>query len=456
MRHTQTIVQQLAGFVDELCLQRIPVAVVAEARRCVLDTFGVMVAGQRSAVARKAHTYARRVFAPGAASIVGGEQALQAVGAAYVNACAGHAYDFDDTSYTGIMHGSVVVFPAALALAQEQGATGTALLEAFVAGVEVEYAVAEYCTTHLYFKGWWTTGIYGALGAAAACSRILQLDRAGIERALSLALCNASGIKAAFGSDAKPLGVGLVASQGVAWALQAEAGLSGPLDVFENERGFLRLYNDNQQAADTDLQFFQRWRLTDPGILFKTYPVCSAAQAAIELCACLLRDHELCADQVSRIVCEVPELVRISLVYDHPESIREAQFSLPFALGCILAFGELGLEQLVEKTLTDCNLHRQMQKISMQVPAYLVEDDTLLTRCPEAAGVRLTTIDGREIEGFLGRPTGMPGNPVSDTALQGKCCRCLVYGGFTPEQATRLADAIWQLENVENCRQLAG
>ena len=154
MRAGQTLIEQLAGFVERLELARIPPAVVHEARRCMLDTLGVVVAGQRSTVAQQALEFARRTYAPGCASIAGTGLSLQAAGAAYVNACAGHAFDFDDTSYTGIMHGSVVVLPAALALAEEQGASGEELLEAFVAGVEVEYAVAEFCTTHLYYKGW--------------------------------------------------------------------------------------------------------------------------------------------------------------------------------------------------------------------------------------------------------------------------------------------------------------
>ena len=453
---TASLIAQLAGFVHGLDLERVPADVVAEGRRCVLDTIGVIAAGQRSEVAVSARRHALATYASGTATIIGESLTLYPVGATLVNACAGHAHDFDDTSYTGIMHGSVAVLPAALAVAEQRSASGRDLLEAFIAGVEVEYAVAEYCTTHLYFKGWWTSGVYAALGAAAASARLLGLGEVRTGHALALAVSVAAGMKATFGTDAKPLGIGIAASQGVASALQAEAGLEGPSDIFENVRGFLALYNDGQHAAGGDLRLTRRWRLLEPGILFKTFPVCSAAQAATELCADLMARHGLEADAIVAVRCEVPELVRISLVYDDPATIREAQFSLPFALGCILAYGRLGLDELDPAVLQDPRLRAEMAKVSQQVPDWLANDEGALERCPEGAGVELVTSGGDSFRDFLDRPTGMPGNPVSDAVLADKCRACLSYGEFDPVSASRLVDAIWQVEQLDDLAALFG
>jgi 2-methylcitrate dehydratase PrpD len=290
------------------------------------------------------------------------------MGAALVNAAAGHAYDFDDTSYTGIMHGSVAVLPAALAMAEQCGAGGKLLLEAFIAGVEVEYAIAEFCTTHIYYKGWWTSGVYGPLGAAAAAARILELDTRHTAHAMSLAVCHSSGMKVSFGSDAKPLGIGRAASVGIESALLAFAELTGPNNAFEGKNGFLSLFNDDQHAVDVGLQLAHKWRLTEPGILFKSFPVCSAAQAGAELAANLIQRHQLESADIVNVACEVPPLVNISLVYHQPKTIREAQFSMQYAVGCILAFGDIKLEHLTEDVLAGTDLQQQMQKVTMQVP----------------------------------------------------------------------------------------
>ena len=446
------IAQQLAAFVAELSIDTLPLAVIEEARRCLLDTTAVIVAGQSAEVVLSTRAHAISVYAGGWAHVLASGDRLHPIGAALVNATAGHANDFDDTSYSGIMHGSVVVYPAVLALAEERGINGARLLEAFVAGVEVEYAIAELCSNHIYFKGWWTTGVYGGFGAAAACAKILQLDLGGIANAISIAASYASGMRACFGSDAKPLGVGMAAAKGLEAALFAACGLTGPVDVFESESGFLKLLNDNEHSPEFDLQLSKKWRLVDPGILFKSYPVCSAAQAAAELSARLIEQHGLNADDIERVVCEVPPLVELSLIYNQPNSSREAQFSMPFAVGCMLAFGDLGLEHLTMEVLMNPQLQRQMQKVTMRVPDTLASDPTVMQRCPEGAGVTLITQKPDEFKGFMERPTGMPGNPVSTQVLVEKFRACLLHGGKNSALAYSIADEFLEIEKCPNVR----
>jgi 2-methylcitrate dehydratase PrpD len=446
------IAEQLAAFVSGISIETIPTAVVEEARRCLLDTTGVIIAGQSARVAQSTRAHALSAYGPGRAHVLGCSDTLHPMGAALVNGTAGHANDFDDTSYTGIMHGSVVVYPAALALAEEHGISGVRLLEAFIAGVEVEYAIAELCTDHIYFKGWWTSGVYGTFGAAAACAKILDLEPAGMTNAIAMAASYAAGMRASFGSDAKPLGIGMAASQGMECALLAAAGLTGPVDVFENESGFLRLLNDNKHSREFDLQLAAKWRLIDPGILFKSYPVCSAAQAGAELSTLLMEQHGLSADDIESVVCEVPPLVALSLVFDRPESTREAQFSMPFAVGCMLAFGGLRLEHLTMDVLMDPKLQQQMQKIRMHVPESLANDPTVLQRCPEGAGVTLITNRRVEFKDFLERPTGMPGNPISTQALVAKFQSCFKHSGMRNGMAISIADRLLGIDKCPDIR----
>ena len=66
----------------------------------------------------------------------------------------GTCVGFDDTGYTGIMHGSTIVFPAVLAVAQELDCSEDALITAFVAGSDITYVLADNCTQDHYFNGW--------------------------------------------------------------------------------------------------------------------------------------------------------------------------------------------------------------------------------------------------------------------------------------------------------------
>jgi len=449
MSEQPSVVRQLAVFVNALALNQTPEEVVTEAKRCVLDTLGVVVAGQSNTVTAGVREHALESYGSGDAHIVGLTETLHPMAAALANGTAAHANDFDDTSYTGIMHGSAVVLPAALALVEQRAATGTALLEAFIAGVEIEYAIAELFSDHIYFKGWWTTAVYGTLGAAAAGAKMLGLDVDQTAQAIVMAAVTTSGMKASFGTDSKPLGVGIAACRGLECALLAARGLSGPENAFEDDRGLFKLLNDNQHKRNYDLRLNQRWRLLDPGILFKSYPVCSAAQAGVELTGMLMQRHRLVSDDISRIVCEVPKLVEISLVYNQPETVRQAQFSMPFAVACMLVFGDLRLDHLSAQVLADPRVQAQMKKVSMTVPDYLLNDPGVAERCPEGAGIILHTTGGSEFKDFLERPTGMPGNPVSTPALIDKFVKCLKSKCNHP-QARLVAEEILMLENCSN------
>ncbi len=442
------IAEQLAEFVAALSIESIPLEVVEEAKRCMLDTAGVIIAGQCSNVARNTRAHAKSAYGTGKAVVLGTSELMHPMAAALVNGTAGHANDFDDTSYTGIMHGSVVVFPAAMALAEERGISGVKLLEAFIAGVEIEYAIAELCTDHIYFKGWWTSGVYGTFGAAAACAKILGLGHSGILNAIAIAVTYSSGMKAFFGTDAKPLGIGMAASKGMECALLAASGMTGPANAFEHDSGFLKLLNDNKHSPHFDLQLSKKWRLVDPGILFKSYPVCSAAQAGVELTQRLMKQHDLDADDIQKVICEVPPLVDISLIYNEPESIRQAQFSMPFAVGCMLAFDSLRLEHLVDEVLRNPELQRQLQKVTMYVPEYLSKDPAVLQRCPEGAGVALIMNNQQEYKDFLERPSGMPGNPISTNDLLSKFINCATYGGLSESTAGFISSRILSIEGL--------
>lgn len=439
--NAETLAGPVAAWSSALRLSDVPVTVVDAARNCVLDLVGVSLAGARDPLCARVTAYATASHAPGAATLLGRPERLSPVGAALVNGTAAHVLDFDDTSYTGIMHGSAVVFPAALAAVQHSGGDGRRLLEALIAGSEVAYGIALLCGTGHYFKGWWSTATFGIFGAAAAAARGLGLDAARTRMALAIAGVQASGLKAAFGTDAKPYMAGHAAAAGVEAALLAASGVTGPADVLENSRGFLRLL-DGEQG---DMQALDRlgviWRLAEPGIFFKQFPVCSGAHAGAELTLHLLERHALLASDISEVICEVTPIVAISLVHDRPQTPQEAQFSMPFAVGSILAFGSLGINCLAPHVLTDPALREAMAKVRM------IRDDSLHDDlAPEGTRVTIVTRDGQRFTDYLGQPTGMPSNPMSADALRGKFLRCCGAGGLSPVAAEGLYRHIGSIE----------
>ena len=199
-----TAARRIGDWVAGLKRSDVPEAASAVALDCIVDTLGVALAGTGEAAARLAADEARESYAAGPSRLLTGGR-LCAEGAAFANVAAAHALDFDDNSYAGFVHGSAVVVPTALAMVEAAGGTGSDLLTAVVAGTEAQYALAEAVGNGVYHAGWWTTALFGTVGAAAAGAKALGLDGRTAADAIAFALCGTGGLRACFGTGAKVL-----------------------------------------------------------------------------------------------------------------------------------------------------------------------------------------------------------------------------------------------------------
>lgn len=439
--------RKLARWAVGLRLDDVPPDVRRVARRSILDTVGVTLVGRSHGTLARLRSVAAHLHPMPAGDGLRGR--VSASGAALVNATAAHVYDFDDTSYTGVMHGSAPVFPAALAVAQDRDIDGRRLLEAFIAGVEITYAVALASSARLYYKGWWSTGIFAVLGATVAAGKLLDLDAERMTAAIGLAAAQANGAKSIFGTDGKSYLCGRTAQAGVEIAHAAAGGLTGPADAFESARGFFALLNDGLCDPGAVDALGIAWRQVDPGIMFKSYPICSAAHAAAELAPRLLRQAGRTVERVAQVTVDVPPLVALSLVHADPRTAQEAQFSAPFAAACALLHGAIGPEHLAAPIVADPALRSLMAKVEMRVDESLAAGD-LARRCPEGSRVTLRFVDGGEATEYLGSFAGMPDNPIDDRAIEAKFRHCVGLSevGGDLSRADCLIDALRSIESA--------
>lgn len=415
-----------AHWATDLKLSDIPTDVQIAAHRAMLDTLAVTLAGAaHSDVKGLVKTWP--VHDGNSMLAAGGVTSTET--AALLNGTAAHFWDFDDTSYTGIMHGSAVIFPTIVALAQELGSTEDEVLTAFVIGSEIAYTLADVCTHQHYFAGWWSTTTLGLIGAAAAAARLFGCSIDQTAQAIGLAAASAAGGKSVFGTQAKPFLVGEAAQRAITFARFIASGLTGPVSSFDGETGFSHLLNNdvaNMNEADT---LGQRWRLIDPGLLVKRYPVCSAAHAAIDEVARLTFDAGIAPDDIDAIHIEIPTLVRISLVHDTPKTLSEAQFSLPFTVACAVRYGAVHLSDLNLDFLYSSEQQSMMGKVHINVAEDLSTDE-MRKQYPESARVKIILNDGSKRTGFCREAYGMPGHPLSEADFLKKFRDCLNFAGY--------------------------
>ena len=132
-----SVTERMAEFIVETNWADFPELVTERAKKAVVDTVGVTLAGVNEPVGRTVADFARKMGGAPEAGIIGSGARAAAPLAALANGAMGHALDFDDSSYLLSGHPSVVVLPAVLAQGEAQGASGREVLEAFIIGYEI-------------------------------------------------------------------------------------------------------------------------------------------------------------------------------------------------------------------------------------------------------------------------------------------------------------------------------
>lgn len=354
----------LAQFVAGLRRSDIPDEPVSLATLTLVDFVGCAIAGRAEPVSRLAARLSQD--APGRATVIGHPARARAADAAFANGVTGHALDLDDSNMALGGHPSVVLWPAVLALAQAQGRTGAQAIEAYVAGFEVLTAVARAVNFGHYERGWHPTATLGTFGAAAAASRLLGLDAVQCAAALGLAASMASGVKANFGTMAKPLQVGEASRRGVLCAmLAAEGGTASP-DALEGRQGFLAVYHEaGQYRAEELARIGDGLEILRSGVIFKKYACCGSTHAPIDAALALKQRHGLQADGIARV--RVALNARRRPHVDRPVVRDElaAKFSVQYTVAAALADGHVGLRHFSPEAIARADLQQLLVRVEM-------------------------------------------------------------------------------------------
>ena len=335
--------------------------------------------------------------------------------AAFVNGVACGSLDWDDSHVAAIIHPGVVIWPAALAMAQATGASGRDLLTAVLVGYETAIRIGMAIQPEHSLRGFQGTPTCGAFGAAAACARLLGLSAEGCRNALGIAATFACGISQFFvsGSDIKRLHAGKAAANGVEAALLAHGGLSGPHDAIEGKQGFSRAFSDRYDPATTLDGLGQRF--PTEWISLKPHAGSVRMQSAIEAAAVLARQG-VTLEQVATIEIGVHGAMVGKLTANQPVDNQQAQLSTPFAVAMAIALapsrsGPLALS--IDDFEASMN-NARIKDLSSRTHCVVDADVERLTTA-EAVPARVVCMlkDGTRHEAFIEHPKGCPQNPMN-------------------------------------------
>ena len=414
-----------------------------------LDTIGVALAGVSEPASRIVRTTIVTDSAA-ACAVLGTAVRASATAAALANGTAAHALDYDDMCFVSLAHPSAPLVPASLAAAELSGASGRAVLDAYVVGFEIEARLGRLMNPRHYERGWHCTSTLGAIGAAAAASRLLGLDATAAGHALAIAASEASGLKENFGTMVKPLHAGLAARNGVHAALLARGGMTASLDAFDGPQGFLHAFDSAGNALDDAVaDLGERWEILDTGITVKLYPSCAGTHPTIDSILDLRRLHGFAAADVARIDVDVDSITPGVLIYARPATVLEAKFSMPFCASAAVVFGRVGLDTFDPRSFTDLELDRLVSEVTLRVDPAFDGSGPPLTQ----SRVRITLSDGRVLEREARGARGYPAQPATAEELHAKFLDC-AQRALPHDGAGRALQALQELDQVADVRDL--
>ena len=419
MSASPTAAARLAAFCADIRWDDIPLEVRERTKDFLLDSLGVTFRGTLEASSKPPVDYVRGLQAGGPSSVIGEGFRTSAPWAAMVNGTAAHAIEMDDVTSESSLHPAVCAIPAAVAVAEERGADGAALVAAIVAGYELTLRVGNALNpSSAYQRGFHPTSIAGVFGAATAAAHLMGLSATQLTDALGICGSMASGSMEYLSDGAwtKRINAGWAAHAGVVAAGLAAAGFNGPPTILEGPHGFLSAFTDAPKTArllDDLGEFYQIETVS-----IKPYGCCRYNHGIIDCMFALREEHGITPEQVEKIRFSVLSAGR-DLVAEPieqkqaPENVVDAQFSAHFAAAVALARGVADVNQFTPESIQDPVLRELTSKTEHHFNPAI--DRLYPLQWRTEAEIELS--DGRVVATEIDHATGEPENPVPREGL---------------------------------------
>lgn len=408
------VLRTLAERAVETYRAGVPDDVTHAANRALVDWYAAACAG---GVAEPARILGEVAVGDGPCGLVPSGRPARARDAALVNGTAAHTAEIDDIFRDGLYHPGAPTIAAALAAAEDTGASGRDLLTAIAVAYEVGCRLALPLMPG-HYRYWHPTGTIGAVGAAAAAGILYGLDAARLTHALATATTLAAGLQQAFRSEAmsKPLHAGRAAETGVLAAAAARAGYTGAADAFDGAAGFAAAMSGGGEVAGLE-RVVEGWG--EPFLVttmtVKNHACCGHTFAAVDA-ALELREAGITPDRVAAIEIGTYGVAARTAGNPDPSTAFEAKFSLAYCVAAGLTLGTARDAAFTPSALADRTIRGLVAVTTVGV------DDRFDAWAPARRAARVTITDTTGTPHVVERHTrrGDPDAPLSDTELATK------------------------------------
>jgi 2-methylcitrate dehydratase PrpD len=433
--------RQLAQFAADTTLESLSASARERARLILADCIPVIAAGmQQPEMKRFVERHLERA-APGAAWVIGTRRRAAVLDAALLNGTAGTWLELDEGNLFAKGHPGIQVVPAAIAMAQDIGSTGSDLLAAVALGYEVSARISRAAETRLSIH---PHGTYGVIGAAVAAARLKRFDAAQMLELLNVSATMGMATSRQTlldGATVRNIFTGHSGFMGLTAVRLVECGFTGEIDGVGNV--YSKVLSDTFDRDRVVAGFGAEWLIAES--YFKLHPTGRYVHSAIDALEDLLArvpGRRLAVHDIERIEVRTYMLAAM-LAEKRIVSSFGARFSVPFALASILVHGQSGLASFEDAAVANPDVQALAQRVDLR------EDPTHTARYPKETpcDVKIIMKDGAVHAGRCVVMKGEPSNPHTLKDLKDKffSLGTPVWGDSTTQ---KVFDGIMNVESI--------
>ena len=446
------ITQELAGYCNRMKFNDLSDEVIDCAKYRFLDWISVACRGSIEEPSQTIYRFVRELE-KGEGVIVGTGEKVPYLYSALANGTSSHSIEMDDVNNESSLHPGEVVFPSALATGEMAGASGKRFILAVVLGYEVMIRLGTALgPENSYKRGFHPTGTCGTFGSSVASSKILGLQEEAFLNAIGISGSQAAGSMEylAQGAWTKPFHAGWAAHSGMVAALLSRKGYKGPSSILEGRDGFLHAYSDGADPSRVLEGVGSGFQILRTSV--KTHACCRYMQPPIDAVLKIVKENNIGPEQVKKITIGVlragaPLIAEPIESKYNPQSIVDAQFSMPFGAAAALLYGRAGLKEFQPSTIRSKPVGEMMRKVECIV------DPELDRTFPQQwrATAEILTQDGKQYSTTVEYPKGDPENPLSWEEMIERF-HDLTGQIMKKDQRLKIVEAVQKLDGVKDMR----
>lgn len=435
--------KKLAAFCGEASLDTLGAEVIERVRWIIADSIPVIAAGMQMPEMKALVETHLKAATSGAACVFGAGRKALPIDAALLNGTAGTWLELDEGNLFAKGHPGIQVVPAAVAVAQELGATGADLLLAVALGYEVSSRIHRAADVKIAVH---PHGTYGVIGAALAVGKLKGFDAARMLELINVSATmgmTTSRQTLLDGATVRNIYTGHSGYMGTMAARLVECGFTGEVDSISAIYG--RILSETFDPARVVRDLGSEWLVTQS--YFKLHPTGRYVHSVIDALEDLLAKvpgRRLDPVEIDRLDVDAYMLAAM-LQEKSVQTSFGARFSVPFALASIIVHGRSSLASFDDSAVANPSVQALAKRVELK------EDKSFTARYPAEQPVTIRAVmrDGSTHEGHCVVTKGEPARPHTAADLGRKFFELGEMVWDKPTTQT-LFDGLMKLEKIEN------